>query len=83
MKLKAIIEGLAILSNYYHAPDGYHIGADPDILYAYSTDKPVQEPDLTKLFLLGWFQPDAERHNTDGEFAIEDYDSEQGWAAFV
>lgn len=74
--------GLEILSGYYDNQNGYHVGAEHDIFYAYPTDKPLSQPDLVKLIKLGWFQPEVPEDG-DGEFKPEQYDPTEGWAAFT
>jgi hypothetical protein len=81
MKTQNIIEGLIILRSYYDS-DGYNIGAEHDVIYAYATDKPVSEPNLNKLVELGWMQPDAETGD-DEDFEAKHYDQEESWAAYV
>jgi hypothetical protein len=56
MKTSAIIEGLQILSKYYEPHDGYHNGAEHDVLYAYPTTRRVDRPDVEQLVKLGWIQ---------------------------
>ena len=81
MNTRELIEGLTILDKYRNTPGGYNCGAEHDVIYAYPTDKPVEKDDLNRLVELGWCQPDV---FTDGsDFAPEDYDWEQTWAAYV
>ncbi len=80
MKLLAFIEGLQILAPYYEGGDGYHLGAEHDIFYAYATAKPLPETAVTKMYELGWFQPDVEEVEDDKPGP---YDPEEGWAAYV
>lgn len=81
MRTNDIIEGLQILQKYRDKPDGYSVGAEHDILYAYETDRPVEVEDLKRLIELGWFQEDVDCG--DDKFSIEHYQSDEGWAAFV
>lgn len=81
MKINDFIEGIQILSKYYDKPNGYHIGAEHDVFYVYSTDRQVATEDLNKLCELGWFQ-DADTGDED-EFKPEHYDPEEGWQAFM
>ncbi len=83
MKLSNIIEGLTILSRYYDKPDGYHNSAYHEILYAYSTDKPVSTEDVARLADLGWRQPDASTADDEGVWEAGDYDPNENWAAYV
>lgn len=80
MQLKNIIDGLLILLPYYDDPNGFHINAEHDQLYAYATDRPLSNVDVDKIRALEWFQPDQE-HNEDG--GIPKYDPESGWSAFT
>lgn len=79
MKLQNFIDGMLIFQKY-HKSDDYCIGADHDIFYVYATDAPIGEDDLTKLYELGWFQPDVEE-TEDEEHGP--YDPEEGWAAYT
>jgi hypothetical protein len=56
---KQIIEGMTILLPYYDNPNGYHSGAEHDVLYMYETDKPVSDEDKVKLEELGWNLSDS------------------------
>lgn len=76
MTTQKIIEGLNILEEYRDKPDGYHTGADHDILYAYATDRPLGTEDLARMKELGWFQ---EGHSEEACF----YDPKDSWCAFV
>lgn len=51
--LSEIIEGMQILQKYYEK-DGWHVGAEHDIIYMYETSRPVSEEDREKLDQLGW-----------------------------
>jgi hypothetical protein len=82
MKTKDIIEGLTILERYRDKPDGYNCDAEHDVLYAYATDRPVEQPDLARLIELGWFQ-EVEYDEDDGEFTANVYDPEEAWACFT
>ena len=82
MTLSDFTKGLDILRKYYDDPDGYCLGAEHDIIYVYSTDKPVSPEDLEKLFAMNWFQPDVDTGDEDLP-KVEQYDLEEGWGAFV
>lgn len=80
-QLKEFVDGLLILKNYYDKPDGYHLGAEHDIIYVYSTDKPLPENLVKELIDLGFHQ---EEIDTDGgDFEVKHYDPEEGWAFYV
>ncbi len=82
MQLNKFIEGLAIFAQYYDDPEGYSLGAEHDIIYIYPTDKPLPEKDLKRIFELGFFQPEVDTGDEDLP-KVEQYDSEEGWGAFV
>jgi len=63
--------GVSLLRPYYKDPDGYHLGADHDVIYAYATDNPLGGDDVERMRELGWFQ----EH--------DDYDPEESWWAHV
>jgi hypothetical protein len=75
MKLNKFLEGLAVLRPHWKDPDGHHLGADHDVIYAYATDTPLSETELARLAELGWFQQDV----ADGD----PYSPEDGWSAYV
>lgn len=59
MKLSALADAVNILRPYYNDPDGYHVGAEHDEIFLYTTDKPLSAEDVAKMRSLGWSQPDA------------------------
>ena len=72
MKLSELVQGIQILSTYYDDPDGYHVGADHDVLYLYATDRPLSAEDVTRMLSLGWFQESGTT-----------YDAEEAWQSFT
>jgi hypothetical protein len=78
MKLSELLQGIQILSTYYDDPDGYHVGAEHDVLYLYATDRPLSAEHVARMLALGWFQ---ESGATDDE--PEAYDAEEGWQSFT
>lgn len=74
----SVIQGLSILQKYRDEPDGFHIGADHDVIYAYPTDEPVSDDDLTGLISLGWYQEDADWGDSE-EFQAEHYSITESW----
>jgi hypothetical protein len=84
MKDQDFVEGITILMQHYKDKNGYHLGAEQDIFYMYSTDTPLSEDEFNKMTELGWFQ-----ENVDGEEDGEsnkkylNYDPCEGWAAFT
>lgn len=89
MKLFAFKEGLKILEPYFDKPDGYHLGADHDVIYVYAGNRPIADADVVKLFKLGWHQPaGSKKCPSDPEKApdaelIAAYDPAEGWGASV
>lgn len=81
MQTRAIIEGLTILQKYRNSQDGYDCGAEHDVLYAYATDRPVEQPDLDRLVELNWFQEDV--GEDDEQFTAALYNPDEGWACFT
>lgn len=74
MKIGNLIDGLLVLREHYNGRDGYHIGAEHDQFYAWVTDTPLSEEEVTKMRSLGWFQPDSDD---------EEYNPEDSWSAFT
>lgn len=89
MQTAKIIEGLTILEKYRDKPDGYNTGAEHDVVYAYETDKPVEQPDLSRMFELGWRQeeplPDESEDIGDDtvEFHVRRYNPRSSWRAYA
>ena len=85
MILSELREGLEILSRYFDK-DGYHTAAEHDVFYVYATNRPVVEPDLSRLIKLGWFQ-DVDTSDDDesesGDFEAKHYNPEESWQAFT
>jgi hypothetical protein len=82
MTIKDFLEGLSILRPYYENPDGYHLGAEHDVIYIYATDFPLEAEHVKQLCDLGFCQEDAEVPD-DKDFGPEYYNPEEGWAAYV
>lgn len=82
MKLNNFIQGLQTLQPYYKDQNGFHIGAEHDIFYAYATDTELSKEIVVKMCELGWFQPEAPT-DEEGEFGPENYTPDEGWAAFT
>lgn len=70
-KLSNVMQGMKILSSYYHDVNGYHVAAGHDQLFMYTTDKVVTDQDVAELKRLGWFQDE------------DQYDPNEGWSIFV
>lgn len=81
MKTKDIIEGLSILEKYRDTPDGYNCSAEHDVLHAYATDKPVEQPDLDRLIELGWRQEVFA--GADDDVVATHYDPMESWYCFT
>jgi hypothetical protein len=76
MNLKDFTSGLAIITKYYDNPDGYHIGADNDVIYIYPSDNPMSSGDVATLRTLGFYQDGDNGENTG-------YKSWESWRANV
>lgn len=79
MTTVAVIEGIQIL-NKYRDKQGYDLGAEHDVIYCFSTDRPVSEEDIVLLRSLGWTQEEVPE---DDDGNPGPYDPEQGWAIYV
>ena len=77
MNLSDCIQGLTILQRYFKRGDGYHLGAEHDVMYVSPTDSPLSNEDVQKMYDLGWFQSGID-HEEGGQ-----YDPEESWKAFV
>ena len=80
MDMKNFIAGVNILLPFYDKPDGYHLGAEHDVIYLYATNKPLPEAKVAEMIELGFAQEcwpvvDGERK---GEYSADD-----GWYAYV
>jgi hypothetical protein len=82
MKTKNIIEGLLTLQPYYDDSDGYNIGTEYDVLYAYKTDRPLSADDVENMVALGWYQ-NYDGLNEDGDFSSADYRPGESWVAYT
>lgn len=80
MKTSNIIEGLTILQKY-RDKDAHDCGADHDVIYAYPTTRPVEQPDLDRVIELGWRQD--VRTQEDEDFNASYYDPEESWWGWV
>ncbi len=80
MNLGNFLEGFNILQKHYNDPNGYNIGADHDVVYAYATDTPLDTEELKKMIELGWEQDIS---YAGDEYAYSDYAPEDGWTAYV
>jgi hypothetical protein len=78
-KVDKVIEGLRILQPYYDKP-GYDIGAEHDVIYGYSTNRPLSTEDQAKMRELGWFQDGVPYDENDNPGP---YDPEEGWGTYV
>jgi hypothetical protein len=77
MRLNNFIDGLTTLSPYYDDPNGYHVGAEHDQVFAYATDHSLPKPDFVKMLGLGWFQT-----TVGGEPGVT-YDPATCWSCFT
>jgi hypothetical protein len=86
MNIDRLIEGLQILNKYFDAPDRAFVRAEHDIIGVNNTDKPISTEDLTKLYALGWLQPDVEQpEEEEGTFSevSAEYDPDESWVRYV
>lgn len=82
METKNIIKGLQTLMPYYDNPDGYHTGADHDVIYALETKRPLSKNDLEIMITLGWHQENNDRdYNKD--FTAADYRVNETWHCYI
>lgn len=77
MKLSDILTGISVLRPYYDDPDGYHVGADHDVIYMYATDRLMSADDVARMRELGWKQLDDQ----DEDEPV--YDHEESWSCYV
>lgn len=77
MKLSNFIEGLQILQKHYDGGDGYHLGSEHDVFYAYKTNTPLSPDEVRRMYELDWHQEDVEGTGP------ESYSVEASWAAYV
>ncbi len=82
MTVENLIAGLTILQPYYNKPNGYNVGADHDVIYAYATSRPLSDVDLLKMIELGWHQEHDER-DYDNDFSQVDYRQDESWMAYT
>ena len=80
MKTAGIIEGLIILQKY-HLGDGWNTGAEHDVIYVYSNIGPIELNDLKRLVELGWRQHEVD--TGEEEFAVKDYNADEGWSCWL
>jgi len=73
MRLNQFIQGLKILLPHYNQPDGYHLGADHDVIYLYATDTPLSPEEFEKMNELGFFQ----------DISQDEYDPNESWMAYI
>lgn len=81
METRSIIEGLQLLEPFYDKAT-FTVSAEHDEIFAHQTDRPLTPEGVAKMVELGWVQPDAEVPD-DEDFAVEHYDPEQSWSAYV
>lgn len=79
MRLNDFLQGITILQKYYNNPNGFHLGADHDVIYLYGTDSPLTEEDFKRLTDLGWTQ--FGWVNTDNDYSL--YNAEESWVANI
>lgn len=83
MKLSNFIGGLEILRKYFEH-DGYHIGAEHDVVCVYATDVTLSDEDVQKMVELGWFQRGGAISASESDSGVAGvYDPSEAWMAFV
>lgn len=85
MTTKGIVEGLLLLEKYYDADTaGYNTTAGYKKIIAYSTSRPVSQPDIERLIKLGWYQEDKlGEPDEDGNFHAGQYNPDSSWYCFT
>lgn len=81
MSTDNLIKGLQILQPHYNKPGGLNTGAEHDVLYAYTTDKPLSASHIEQMIKAEWFQKNV-KYSGD-EYGKKDYDPEEGWAFYT
>lgn len=74
MNLKDFLAGIEILKPHYKESDGYHLGADHDVIYLYPTDTPLNDDEVQQMKELGFCQDGADE---------DDYNVDESWWAYV
>lgn len=78
MNLKGFLAGVEILRPFYKDPNGYHLGADHDVIYVYATDDPLPQEAVVKMLDLGFHQESGA-----AEGSPQDYRPDESWWAYV
>ena len=82
MSTKQLIEGLQTLQPFYDKPDGYNVGANHDMVYAYATNKPLTDEAIEKMISLTWHQ-EYDGRDYGKDFSKEDYRDDETWHLYV
>jgi len=82
MSTKEIISGLETLLPYYSNIDGFHTGAEHDVLYAYPTENTLPEDVIKKMIALGWHQEYDDRDCSE-DFSVDDYRTDESWVYYT
>ena len=82
VKISELIGGLQVLQPYYDGGDGYHVGAEHDVVYAYPTALPLSDVEVAKMLEFHWHQEDRPDMNAR-DMEIRDYNPHSTWTAFV
>lgn len=83
MTTDKLIKGLQILQPYYDKPDGYNVGAEHDVLFAFMTPKALSDDDVNKMIELGWHQEHDEVDDEDEDFSLKDYRHDESWIFYT
>lgn len=81
MNLKNFATGVGILQKHYKDPEGYPLCAEHDQIWLESTDTVLSPTDVEQMIAAGWFQENVSTVGAD--FAVCDYDADEGWTAYI
>jgi hypothetical protein len=82
MRTFDLIEGLKILQQFRDSQTGFDVGGEHDTIYAYPTDKPLDEPALVRMIFHGWIQEHDEMEGNQ-DFTVSDYRQDESWIAYT
>jgi hypothetical protein len=54
--LRNFLLGMDILKNHYADPDGYHLGAEHDEIFAFNPEHELNSAEIAAMKELGWRQ---------------------------
>ena len=82
MTTRALIKGLQTLLPFYDNQDGYHTGAEHDVIYGDPTNKPLSDKAIEIMISLGWHQ-EYDGRDYDKDFSKENYREDEGWQFYT